>query len=72
MKAKSQALAPAVDARLSVACVMVEPMQIWFHCPRCGTALTGFYCDPRGQTDIVCQECGEEFDISAKANLVIV
>ncbi len=72
MKAKSQVLAPAVNARLSVACVLVEPMHIWFHCPRCETALTGFYSDPRGQTNIECQACGEEFDISAKANLVIV
>ena len=72
MKANAQALVPGASARLSVTSVMVEPVQVWFYCPRCQTALTGFFSDPRGQSNIECQACGEEFDISAKANLVIV
>ena len=72
MKANAQALAPNASARLTVTSVLVEPAQVWFHCPRCQTALTGYYGDPRGQNDVECQACGEEFDIAAKANLVIV
>jgi transcription elongation factor Elf1 len=72
MSTNAQTLAPLASARLSVSCILVEPMQIWFHCPRCQTALTGFFSDPRGQSNVVCQACGEEFDISAKANLIIV
>ena len=72
MKANFQALAVQPSARLSVSCILVEPLQVWFHCPRCDTALSGFFSDPRGQNNIECQACGEEFDISARANLVIV
>jgi hypothetical protein len=72
MKAKSGALAPLANARLNVACVLVEPMRVWFHCPHCDEALTGFFGDPRGQTNVRCQACGEDFDISPTANLVIV
>ena len=58
-------------ARLSVLRVLVEPAQVWFHCPRCDAALEGFHCDPRGSRDICCELCGEEFDIPAAAQLVI-
>lgn len=63
---------PAPAARLSASCVLVEPAQVWFHCPRCQTALAGFLSDPRGLRDVVCQDCGEEFDVPANANIIIV
>jgi len=73
MNAKARIIdAPAAAARLSVSCVLVEPMQVWFHCPRCQIALSGFLADPRGLRDVVCQDCGEEFDVPASANIVIV
>lgn len=59
-------------ARLSVTRVLVEAVQVWFHCPRCEVELTGWLSDPRGERGVICQACGEEFDISAKAHLVIV
>jgi hypothetical protein len=51
---------------------MVEPLQVWFHCPRCQVALSGFLADPRGLRDVVCQDCGEAFDVPAGANIIIV
>lgn len=64
--------APPPAARLNVSCVLVEAVQVWFHCPRCQIALAGFLADPRGLKDVVCHECGEEFDVPACANIVIV
>lgn len=66
------ASAPPPAARLSVSSVVVEATQVWFHCPRCQTALAGFLADPRGLRDVVCQHCGEEFDVPAGASIVIV
>jgi hypothetical protein len=63
---------PVQPARLSVSCVHVESAQVWFHCPRCQTPLAGFLADPRGLRDIVCAECGEEFDVPCSASIVIV
>lgn len=64
--------APAPAARLSVSSVVVEVVQIWFHCPRCQTPLAGFLADPRGLQGVVCQHCGEDFDVPASASIVIV
>lgn len=58
-------------ARLAVMRVLIQPAQVWFHCPRCDAALEGYDCDPRGSRDISCELCGEEFDIPAAAQLVI-
>jgi transcription elongation factor Elf1 len=66
------ATAPAPAARLSVNCVQVEAVLIWFHCPRCEIELSGFLADPRGLQGVVCQMCGAEFDIPANASIVIV
>ena len=52
--------------------VFVEPSQVWFECPACGTPLEGFQNDPRGNAGVVCDDCGEEFDIPASAHVVIV
>ncbi|WP_293397467.1 hypothetical protein [Nevskia sp.] len=59
-------------ARLCVMRVQVEPARVWFHCPCCEAALEGFYCDPRGQMDVVCDDCGECFDIPLSAGLQLV
>lgn len=77
MKANSKLASEAMpvvaeSARLCVTQVLVEPVQVWFHCPRCQVELAGFLSDPRGVCGVVCQDCGEEFDISSKAKLVIV
>lgn len=60
------------SARLCVMQVKVEVAQVWFHCPRCEEPLEGFLSDPRGTVDIVCDACGEAFDIPVAASLVIV
>ena len=62
---------PRIRARLSVMRVHVEPAQVWFHCPRCDEALEGYYMDPRGQRDVTCDTCGEQFDVPASAHVVI-
>jgi hypothetical protein len=72
MNAKTMSGDPAAAARPGVSCVMVEPVRLWVHCPRCQAALSGFVDDPRGLQEIVCQSCGEDFDIPASANIVIV
>ena len=38
---------------------------------RTETALEGYYCDPRGQFDVCCDDCGAVFDIPTHASLVI-
>ncbi|TDU31916.1 hypothetical protein DFR24_1300 [Panacagrimonas perspica] len=58
-------------SRLCVMHVRVEPAQVWFDCPRCGVELEGYYSDPRGQTDVACEDCGTVFDIPSSASLVI-
>lgn len=58
-------------ARPCVAQVFIEPVQVWFHCPCCHSALEGFFSDPRGQNDVVCDDCGGTFDIPAGARIVI-
>lgn len=63
--------ATATPARLCVMHVRVEPAQVWFDCPRCGVELEGYYSDPRGQTDVSCDDCGTVFDIPSSASLVI-
>lgn len=68
MKAKAESV---LFARLCVMNVRVEPAQVSFDCPRCGVALEGYYCDPRGQQDVCCEDCGTEFDIPSNANLII-
>jgi hypothetical protein len=75
MRARARVMntpATAPAARLCVGSVMVEAVQIWFHCPRCQTELAGFLADPRGLQDVCCQHCGEEFDVPAGAAIVIV
>ncbi|MCX7060056.1 MAG: hypothetical protein NTZ11_04070 [Gammaproteobacteria bacterium] len=72
MKSTAAITGPSSRARLRVMQVKVEAAQIWFHCPRCEEPLEGFLSDPRGCVDIICDACGEEFDIPAAASLVIV
>ncbi|GAC1623281.1 MAG: hypothetical protein NVS9B10_08140 [Nevskia sp.] len=59
-------------ARLAVMRVFVEPSQVWFDCPACKAPLEGYLSDPRGKSEIVCEDCGAEFDIPAGAGIVIV
>ena len=63
--------ATATAARLCVLQVHVAPAQVWFHCPRCDEALEGFFCDPRGTAEVVCDACGTEFDIPHHASLIL-
>ena len=72
MNARTARVKEVEPARLSVLKIQVEPAQVWFHCPRCDVALEGFDSDPRGQTGIVCDECGAEFDIPPGAAIVLV
>ena len=72
MKSINAAAGSLSRARLKVMQVKVEAAQVWFHCPRCEEPLEGFLSDPRGCVDIICDACGEEFDIPAAASLVIV
>lgn len=58
-------------SRLSVAAVYVEALQVWFHCPYCDAALEGYLSDPRGLRDVHCADCGGQFDVPARASLVI-
>jgi Zn finger protein HypA/HybF involved in hydrogenase expression len=59
------------SARIAVATVYVEAVQVWFRCPHCQVPLEGFMSDPRGLWDISCDDCGGQFDISRQAHLVI-
>lgn len=68
---KSSAFDLEASARLCVMQVKVEPAQVWFHCPRCDVPLEGWWCDPRGQCAITCDDCGALFDIPSNASLVI-
>jgi transcription elongation factor Elf1 len=58
-------------ARLTVSAVYVQALQVWFRCPYCEAALEGYLSDPRGLCDIVCEDCGGQFDVAARAALVI-
>lgn len=69
---KPARLPQQASARLWVMQVQVEPARVWLHCPRCEAALEGFCCDPRGQFDVVCDDCGECFDIPRNAELQLV
>jgi len=62
---------PDATSRLCVMQIRIEPAQVWFDCPRCGVELEGYYSDPRGQTDVACEDCGAVFDIPSSASLVI-
>lgn len=57
--------------RLVVSTVYVDPAQVWFPCPGCGTGLEGYLSDPRGIRDMTCEECGTTFDVPARAAIVI-
>ena len=72
MKSTAAITGTSSRARLRVMQVKVEAAQVWFYCPRCEEPLEGFLSDPRGCVDIICDACGEEFDIPAAASLVIV
>jgi len=63
---------PEQGNRPRVAQIHVRPDEVWFHCPGCGAALDGYLMDPRGTEDVICEECGTEFDIPPDAGVVIV
>lgn len=58
-------------ARIAVAAIYVEALQVWFVCPHCQIALEGYLGDPRGQPDVVCEACGGTFDLPRTAAVVI-
>jgi hypothetical protein len=73
MNAKSAALVVSASAsKLSVMQVYAEVTHVWFTCPCCNEPLGGFLSDPRGIPEMVCPECGAEFDVPIGAGVVLL
>ena len=60
----------APRAKLAVATINVEVLQLWLRCPHCQAALSYLF-DPRGQHEVSCELCSEQFDIPLCAGLVL-
>ncbi len=51
--------------------VIVRAMVQYVVCPSCEAEVKGFVMDPRGATNIVCEQCEEKFDIPGDARVVM-
>ncbi|SEP87613.1 hypothetical protein SAMN04488038_10270 [Solimonas aquatica] len=72
MKPSPNIVIAASGQRRRVMQIQVEAVMVWFRCPHCDAELGGHPCDPRGQQDLSCSQCGGSFDIPPQAELCFV